>query len=151
MVTMRKGELKLYMCSVIDSLEGEAYDRFCELFLTACGVVDEEGNLTQEYASSPYWAGGTGGRAVASCHGERERERFGSQGERSGRAEPCLGRVRDAGASMTRAYRARGESRESRPPTGSDRRAPGSARARRCAPATSACAESARTRSRQST
>lgn len=64
MVTMRKGELKLYMNSVIDSLEGEAYDRFCELFLTACGVVDADGNLTQEYAGSPYWAGGTGGEPL---------------------------------------------------------------------------------------
>lgn len=64
MVTMRKGELKLYMCSVIDSLEGAAYDRFCELFLTACGVVDADGNLTEEYASSPYWAGGTGGEPL---------------------------------------------------------------------------------------
>ena len=64
MVTMRKGEFKLYMCSVIDSLEGEAYGRFCELFLTACGVVDADGNLTQEYADSPYWAGGTGGEPL---------------------------------------------------------------------------------------
>ena len=64
MVTMGKGELKLYMCSVIDSLEGEAYDRFCELFLTACGVVDADGNLTQEYADSPYWTGGTDGEPL---------------------------------------------------------------------------------------
>ena len=61
MVTMRKGEFKLYMCTVIDSLEGTAYDRFTQLFLTACGVIDEHGDLTEEYASSPYWAGGTGG------------------------------------------------------------------------------------------
>ena len=64
MVTMGKGELKLYMCSVIDSLEGEAYDRFCELFLTACGVVDADGNLTQEYADSPYWTGSTDGEPL---------------------------------------------------------------------------------------
>ena len=64
MVTMGKGELKLYMNAVIDSLDGEAYDRFCELFLTACGVVDEAGNLTQEYADSPYWAGGAGGEPL---------------------------------------------------------------------------------------
>lgn len=64
MVAMRKGEFKLYMCSVINSLEGEAYDRFCELFLTACGVVDSNGELTEEYASSPYWAGGTGGEPL---------------------------------------------------------------------------------------
>ncbi len=64
MVTMRKGEFKLYMCAVIDSLEGAAYDRLCELFLTACGVVDEDGNLTADYAESPYWAGGTGGEPL---------------------------------------------------------------------------------------
>lgn len=64
MVTMGKGELKLYMCTVIDSLKGAAYDRFCELFLTACGVVDEDGNLAKEYADSPYWAGGTGGEPL---------------------------------------------------------------------------------------
>lgn len=64
MVTMGKGELKLYMCTVIDSLNGAAYDRFCELFLTACGVVDEDGNLAKEYADSPYWAGGTAGEPL---------------------------------------------------------------------------------------
>ena len=64
MVTMRKGELKLYMCAAIDSLEGAAYDRFAQLFLTACGAVDEDGNLTEEYASSPYWSGGTGGEPL---------------------------------------------------------------------------------------
>lgn len=64
MVTMGKGELKLYMCTVIDSLKGAAYDRFCELFLTACGVVDEDGNLAKEYADSPYWAGGAGGEPL---------------------------------------------------------------------------------------
>ena len=64
MVTMRKGEFKLYMCAVVDSLEGAAYDRFAQLFLTACGVVDEHGNLTADYANSPYWAGGTGGEPL---------------------------------------------------------------------------------------
>lgn len=64
MVTMGRGELKLYMCTVIDSLEGAAYGRFCELFLTACGVVDSNGELTEEYSSSPYWAGGTGGEPL---------------------------------------------------------------------------------------
>ena len=64
MVTMGKGEFKLYMCAVVDSLEGAAYDRFAELFLAACGVIDEDGNLTAGYADSPYWAGGTGGEPL---------------------------------------------------------------------------------------
>lgn len=74
MVTMGKGELKLYMCTVIDSLKGAAYDRFCELFLTACGVVDEDGNLAKEYADSPYWAGGKASLAATDSYRAHKRE-----------------------------------------------------------------------------
>lgn len=63
MVTMRKNEFKLYMLNVIEHLEegSEAYARFCDIFLTMCGVVDEGGNLSESYESSPYWTGGDDG------------------------------------------------------------------------------------------
>ena len=59
-VTMGKGEIKAYMCNVIDHMDegGEGYRRFSELFLTAMGAIDAAGNLTEEYKRSPYWAGG---------------------------------------------------------------------------------------------
>ncbi|HIW77063.1 MULTISPECIES: hypothetical protein [Gordonibacter] len=62
-VSIGKGEFKAYMCSVIDGMEegSEQYRRFSELFLTACGVIDTDGNLTDEYKCSPYWAGGDDG------------------------------------------------------------------------------------------
>lgn len=60
---MCKGEFKAYMCSVIDGMDegSEQYRRFSELFLTACGVIDADGNLTEDYKCSPYWAGGDDG------------------------------------------------------------------------------------------
>ncbi len=62
-VKIGKGEFKAYMCNVIDHMDegSERYHRFSELFLTACGVIDAEGNLTEEYRVSPYWAGGDDG------------------------------------------------------------------------------------------
>lgn len=50
-----RGELKAYLCNVIENLDDASYKGFCEIFLTACGVIDEEGNLTEEYKESPYW------------------------------------------------------------------------------------------------
>lgn len=62
-VTMGKGEFKLYLCNVIDSMDEDSvqYSRFSELFLTATGVIDADGNLTEDYACSPYWTGGNNG------------------------------------------------------------------------------------------
>lgn len=59
-VTMGKGEFKAYLCNVIDGMEEGSvpYRRFSELFLTACGVIDAEGNLAEEFRCSPYWSGG---------------------------------------------------------------------------------------------
>ena len=62
-VTMRKGEFRAYMCNVIDHMDegSERYRRFSELFLTATGAIDADGNLTEEHRCSPYWAGGDDG------------------------------------------------------------------------------------------
>ncbi|WP_101723075.1 hypothetical protein [Eggerthella timonensis] len=62
-VQMGKGQLKTYLCNVIDHMEedSERYRRFSKLFLTATGVIDAEGNLTEEYRCSPYWVGGDDG------------------------------------------------------------------------------------------
>lgn len=54
-ITMGRGELKAYLFNVIDNLDDASYEGFCDLFLTACGVTDGEGNLTEQYANSPYW------------------------------------------------------------------------------------------------
>lgn len=62
-VKMGKGALKAYLCNVIDHMDegSERYRMFSELFLTACGVIDAKGNLTEDYRESPYWAGGDDG------------------------------------------------------------------------------------------
>lgn len=62
-VTMGKGQFKAYMLNVIEHMDedSEQYRRFSELFLTATGVIDADGNLTEEYRCSPYWAGGDDG------------------------------------------------------------------------------------------
>lgn len=62
-VTMKKGEFRAYMCNVIDGMDegSESYQKFSELFLTATGVIDANGDLADEYKCSPYWAGGDDG------------------------------------------------------------------------------------------
>ncbi len=65
-VKMGKGEFKAYLCNVINHMDeaSEEYTRFCDLFLTACGVIDEDGKLTDAYRESPYWAGGEHGEPL---------------------------------------------------------------------------------------
>lgn len=62
-VRIGKGELKAYLCNVVNHMDEDsvAYERFSELFLTACGVIDGDGKLTEAFKDSPYWAGGEGG------------------------------------------------------------------------------------------
>lgn len=54
-ITMGRGELKAYLFAVIDNIDDASYEGLCELFLTACGVIDRDGNITEQYANSPYW------------------------------------------------------------------------------------------------
>lgn len=55
-ITMGRGEFKAYMLNVVDYCDDDSFFGLCQLFLTACGVIDRDGNLTEAYASSPYWA-----------------------------------------------------------------------------------------------
>lgn len=54
-ITMGRGEFKAYMFNVVNNCDDESFYGLCQLFLTACGVIDENGNLTEAYAESPYW------------------------------------------------------------------------------------------------
>lgn len=54
-ITMGRGEFKAYMFNVVDHCDDASFFGLCQLFLTACGVIDQDGQLTQEYAESPYW------------------------------------------------------------------------------------------------
>lgn len=54
-ITMGRGEFKAYMMNVIDHCDDASFTGLCELFLMACGVIDRDGKLTEEYANSPYW------------------------------------------------------------------------------------------------
>lgn len=60
-VTMGRGEFKAYMFNVIDHCDDASFTGLCDIFLTACGVIDQDGNITEEYADSPYWVGGNDG------------------------------------------------------------------------------------------
>lgn len=55
MITMGRGEFKMFIFNVVEHCDDESFQGLCELFLTACGVIDQEENLTKEYAESPYW------------------------------------------------------------------------------------------------
>lgn len=54
-ITMGRGEFKAYMMNVVDNCDDASFTGLCELFLMACGVIDRDGNLTEQYANSPYW------------------------------------------------------------------------------------------------
>lgn len=54
-ITMGRGEFKAYMMNVVDHCDDASFIGLCDLFLTACGVIDADGNLTEQYANSPYW------------------------------------------------------------------------------------------------
>lgn len=55
MISMGRGTFKAYMHNVIDHLDDASFLGLSQIFLTACGVIDSDGNLTEEYANSPYW------------------------------------------------------------------------------------------------
>lgn len=54
MITMNRGDLKAYLFTMLDSLDYESYTGFCQIALTAFGVLDLDGNLTEEYEKSPF-------------------------------------------------------------------------------------------------
>ena len=66
MVKMVKRDLltltHLYLAHVDDG--SEQYARFCDILLTMMGVSDVNGELTAEYAASPYWEGGRDGEPL---------------------------------------------------------------------------------------
>lgn len=61
-VRMGRGEFKAYMCAVIERVDEPSLYGLQQLFLTACGVIDQDGNLTEEYQESPYWGVDSKGR-----------------------------------------------------------------------------------------
>lgn len=54
-ITMGRGEFKAYMDNVVNHMDDASFAGLCDLFLTACGVIDKDGNLTEQYANSPYF------------------------------------------------------------------------------------------------
>lgn len=52
----------LYLARVDE--DSDQYARFCDILLTMMGVSDRDGNLTAEYADSPYWEGGANGEPL---------------------------------------------------------------------------------------
>lgn len=66
MVKTSKQNLKLLTLLFIEKMDegSAAYERACDLMLTMMGISDAQGNLTEEYAESPYWEGGVDGQPL---------------------------------------------------------------------------------------
>lgn len=54
-ITICRGEFKAYMANIVDCCDDASFFGLSQLFLMACGVIDRDGSLTEEYANSPYW------------------------------------------------------------------------------------------------
>lgn len=54
-ITIGRGEFKAYMTNVVNNCDDASFYGLSQIFLTACGVIDRDGNLTEEYANSPFW------------------------------------------------------------------------------------------------
>ncbi|BDE94938.1 hypothetical protein [Raoultibacter timonensis] len=63
MITMDKQSLKTHVFLYIERLDedSEQYERFCDIILTAMGVVNPDGTLSDDYAESDLWDGGDDG------------------------------------------------------------------------------------------
>ena len=63
MVTMSKDDLKRHTFLYMSRLEEGTvqYERFCDILLTMMGVVDADGTLSDDYATSDLWEGGDDG------------------------------------------------------------------------------------------
>lgn len=54
-ITIGRGDFKAYIANVTNNCDDAFFAKMAELFLTLCGVIDADGNLTEEYANSPFW------------------------------------------------------------------------------------------------
>lgn len=54
-ITIGRGEFKAYMMNVVNNCDDASFQALADLFLMACGVIDQDGNLTESYENSPYW------------------------------------------------------------------------------------------------
>lgn len=66
MVKISKQNLKLLTLLFIEKMDEDSdqYERACDILLTMMGVSDANGELTEEYANSPYWSGGKDGELL---------------------------------------------------------------------------------------
>lgn len=67
MITMDKQSLKTHVFLYIERLDedSEQYERFCDIILTAMGVVNPDGTLSDDYAESDLWDGGDDGTPLS--------------------------------------------------------------------------------------
>ena len=54
-ITIGRGDFKAYICNIVVLCDDDSFLGLSQLLLMACGVIDRDGNLTEEYANSPYW------------------------------------------------------------------------------------------------
>lgn len=71
-IRMGRGEFKMYMCAVIERVDDDSLYGLQQLFLMACGVVDADGKMTEQYEESPYWSVDGNGRLKSGIAGEGE-------------------------------------------------------------------------------
>lgn len=54
-VMMPRGAFKAYLWNVLETADDASYKGLQQIILMACGVLDEDGQLTELYAKSPFW------------------------------------------------------------------------------------------------
>lgn len=62
-VTMKRKDLALMLVSFTSRMDegSDQYGRFCDIVLKMVCAVDKDGNLTEDYRTSPMWEGGDDG------------------------------------------------------------------------------------------
>lgn len=53
---MSRGEFKAFLLTVMGNADDASYWGLQKIILMACGVIGEDGKLTEQYAESPFWA-----------------------------------------------------------------------------------------------
>lgn len=72
MITMHKDTLQETVFLAIGMIEEgtQQYERFCDILMTALGIKDPDGNLSPDYARSPFWTVGEDDVLVPSIYSD---------------------------------------------------------------------------------
>lgn len=67
-LTTSRATMKTFLVSTINSMDDASYQGLCNIIFMAFGVTDSGGNITEEWANSPFWeVKGNELRPVVNC------------------------------------------------------------------------------------